>query len=70
MQSLTLTITEQHAQALGICRQLLDIGSFNLPGKDMEVVVQAKALLTEVIKQCDSVSEAQVEPVVEQVASA
>lgn len=56
--SIKLEINEQQAQAIGICRQLLDMGSFNLPGKDLEVAAQAKNLLTEVVRIVDSALQA------------
>jgi hypothetical protein len=59
---ITITISEQHAQALGICKQLLDMGNFNLPGKDLEVAVQAKRLLAEVCEKADAAAAPAITP--------
>lgn len=49
--SINISLSEQQAQALAICMQLLDAGEFKLSGKDLEVAVQAKRLLAEVAQQ-------------------
>jgi hypothetical protein len=59
---LTITINDQQRQALTICVQLLDSGTFNIAGRDLQVATQAKILLSQVAQLADKAASEQVAP--------
>jgi hypothetical protein len=50
---LSITINDQQRQALTICVQLLDSGTFSIAGRDLQVATQAKILLSQVAQLAD-----------------
>lgn len=47
---LKIALTEQQLEALKICSQLLEIGRFDLGGKDLVPAAQSKQILAELIQ--------------------
>jgi len=41
-------------EALKICAQLLEVGTFSLSGKDMAVAIQARQILEQFIKDAEA----------------
>jgi hypothetical protein len=50
---LSITINDQQRQALTICVQLLDSGTFSIAGRNLQVATQAKILLSQVAQLAD-----------------
>jgi hypothetical protein len=48
--SAKINVSNEQVQALEICAQLLDVGSFSLSGKELAIAAQAKAMLSELIQ--------------------
>lgn len=49
-----VNVSQDTLQALEICAQLLDVGSFQLSGKELGIAAQAKALLVQLISEAKS----------------
>lgn len=58
-----VNMSEQQLQALEICAQLLDVGSFQLSGKELAVAAQAKQLLSQLVSEAKSADSVDAESV-------
>lgn len=49
-----VNMSDEQLQGLEICAQLLEVGSFQLSGKELAVAAQAKGLLSQLIQEAKS----------------